>query len=170
MAKFKRGISKHEQEKLFIEFAEGLSSLQSPIEIAKFIKDLLSEPETIMLARRLRIAKLLHDGWTYDQINETMGAGFGTIAKVQTWMQIYGEGYRAVITRSKKTKEPSEKSSWRMIQRKYPAYFWPQLLLEEIVNTANAKQKNRIKKVLTQLKEKSALSKQLDQILKTAHL
>lgn len=161
-------LSKKEQENLFIEFAQGLASLHSAVEMAHFIKDLLSQQETLMLARRLQIAKLLYQGQTYREIKDALKVSYGTIARVHTWMDIYGEGYRTVMERTKKKDAPSPAAeSWRQMRRRHPAYFWPQLLLEEIIKSANAKQKKRLQKVLDQLREKSALSKELEQILKT---
>ena len=167
MSKFPKILSKKEHENLFIEFAQALATLRSPAEMAQFIKDLLSEQETTMLARRLQIAKLLYKGLTYEEIKDLLKVSFGTVARVQTWMQIYGEGYRTVLERTK-SKEDSDKklSDWGKIKRRYPAYFWPQLLLNEIIKSADKKQKRRLLEVLGQLKEKTSLSKQLEQILK----
>jgi TrpR-related protein YerC/YecD len=168
MAKFKKHLNKKEKENLFMEFAEGVASLRSIEEIAHFIKDLLSEPETTMLARRLQIAKLLYQNFTYDQIRKTLSVGFGTIAKVHTWMQVYGEGYRTVLERTKrKTEGMKDISPWHKLKRKYPAYFWPELLLNEIVKNSNKRQIARLRSVISQLQEKTVLSKQLEQTLKT---
>lgn len=167
MTKFPKTLTRKEQESLFIDFAQALATLHSPTEMAQFIKDLLSEQETTMLARRLQIAKLLYRGLTYEEIKKTLNVGFGTVARVQTWMQIYGEGYRTVLERTKKKDDQNkETSEWDKLKRRYPGYYWPQLLLEEIVKSANRKQKQRLQKVLDQLKEKTGLNKQLGNVLK----
>jgi len=64
-----------------------------------------------------------------------------------------------------KTDEPDNDSLFAKIKRKYPAYFWPQLLLEAIVKTANKREKQRLLNVVTQMQEKTALSKQLTKLL-----
>ncbi|MBI4049467.1 MAG: hypothetical protein HY395_01460 [Candidatus Doudnabacteria bacterium] len=171
MAKYPKRLTKKEQETLFIEFVQALTTLRSPEEMAHFIQDLLSKQEVFMLARRLQIARLLYQGLTYDEIKKSLNAGLTTIAKVQTWMQLYGEGYRTVLERTKKKQtERKGLKSWKNFQRRYPAYFWPQLLLEELVKSANAKQKKRILEILDKVKEKTALSKELDQFIKASDL
>ena len=124
-----------------------------------------------MLARRLQIARLLYQGLTYDEIKKNLNVGLTTIARVQTWMQLYGEGYRTVLERTKKKDAVSEPTaSWKKFQRRYPAYFWPQLLLDELVKSANVKQKKRILEVLDKVKEKATLSKELEQFIKSTDL
>jgi TrpR-related protein YerC/YecD len=159
-------LNKRQQEELFINFARSLALLKNSTEVAQFLKDLLSEIEIMMFARRLQIAELLLAGSTYEQIRQAMKVSKSTIARVQTWLDIYGEGYRIVINRSSKHKEVSNTDTpWSKIKRKYPQYYWPQLLLEEIVKSANKREKQRLIKVVEQLKDKTALSKQLMKLL-----
>ena len=157
-------LSKSEQDVLFADFARSLSAVRSSVEAANFIRDLLSEQEAVMFARRLQIARLLEDGITYDQIRTVAKVGFGTIARVHTWLQVYGEGYRLVLSRTKKRlaiipKEISE--PWRLVKRKYPMHFWPQLLLEEIIKSASQREREKLRKVVQQLRNKTKLSKDL---------
>lgn len=166
MRTVKHKLTKRQQEELFIKLARAVAYLHNPEEGAQFLKDLLSEPEVFMLARRLQIAELLIEGWTYEQIREELKVGWSTIAKVQTWLGLYGEGYRTVIQRISK-KEPTSGSSqpFSQLKRKYPIYFWPELLLEEIVKAANKREKQRLLKVVHQLKDKTQLSRQLIKLL-----
>lgn len=161
-------FTKHQQEELFIKFAKGLASLKSSVEAAGLIKDLFSEQEALLLARRLYIAELLQEGFTYAQIHRLINVGDNTIAKVQLWLQTYGDGFRTVISRTKrKIKTRSEGGrSWQNFKKKYPMYFWPQLLLEEIVKSANKKERQRILSVVENMKEKSKLTRNLLKILK----
>ena len=55
---------------------------------------------------------------------------------------------------------------WKQLKRKYPMYFWPQILLNEIVKSATHKEKKRLDSVIRQLKDKSRLSKELEKILR----
>src|SRR3989344_5675405 len=127
MGKYIRGLTKTKQDELFIRFAQGLASLKNSVETANFIRDLLSEPEIIMLARRLQIAELLINGLTYDDIQASIRTSKNTIARVQTWLNLYGEGYRTVLKRTKPEPSPSpESSSWRAMKRKHSMYFWPE--------------------------------------------
>lgn len=158
-------LSKQEQNELFLDFVKSIGSLHNSLEAANYVKDLFSEAEVLILARRLQIARLLSEGNSYQQVNKITKASYTTIAKVQWWLKLYGEGYRMVIGRMEK-KRDAESQEWKTLKRKYPLYFWPQILLGEIIKSANKKEKERLQKVITQLKEKSQLSKDLEQMLK----
>src|SRR5574340_1078212 len=145
-------LSKAEQQELFIDFAKAFASGNNPVEAANFIKDLFSEVEVIMLARRLQVARLLVEGWTYEKISQVLKVSNSTIARIHTWLNLYGEGYRIVLKRTKPEKRNTDAqydpASWKNIKRKYPIYFWPELVLEEIVKNANAKQRRKLEAVL----------------------
>jgi TrpR-related protein YerC/YecD len=160
-------MSRQEQEDLFIDFAKALSSVKNPVESANFIQDLLSEAEVVMLARRLQVARLLLDGCTYEEIEKEMKVSNTTIAKVQTWLNLYGDGYRTIVERTKDKTEPenNEPLSWSKAKKKYPMYFWPELLLKQIVKSANKREREKLLKVVGALKEKTKLSKELKKIL-----
>jgi TrpR-related protein YerC/YecD len=162
-------LTQGQQEELFLKFIGAIASLHNPTEAANFFKDLLSEQEVMMLARRLYIAELLDNGFTYEDICKTVQVSHATIARVQTWLSTFGDGYRTVIKRIKRT-EPKVKTEhgkeWDRFKRKYPMYFWPQLLLREMVEHASTKEKKRILGVLDKLKEKNKLSRDLERFLK----
>lgn len=162
----KKLLTKEQQTNLFIKLAKALTSLHNSQEAAFFLKDLLSESEVFMLARRLQIAELLIDGLTYEQIKSEVKAGFSTIARVQTWLELYGEGYRTVAKRTiKKEQHDDSSKSFEKIKHKYPMYYWPELVLEEIIKSANKREKQRLSKVVGQLREKSQLSRELTKLL-----
>jgi uncharacterized protein YerC len=160
-------LTKEEQNELFIRFAKVLGSLHSAVEAANLIRDLLSEPESLMLARRLQIAELLDKGYTYANIKKVMKVSQTTIAKVQTWLRLYGDGYRTVLKRTKDSSGAREPwaNSWNDVKKKYPMYFWPELLLKEIVRSANKREREKLKRVVQTLKDKTKLSKDLQRIL-----
>ena len=123
-----------------------------------------------MLARRLQIAELLIEGFSFDQIRKNLKAGPNTIAKVQAWLELHGEGYRTVTQRSKKNDKPESEASksFNKLKRSYPLYFWPELLLEEIIRSANKREKQRLLAVANQLKDKTQLSKELIKLLSSS--
>jgi uncharacterized protein YerC len=163
-------LSKQEQDELFIRFAQVLSMLHGSVEAANFIRDLLSEQEALMLARRIWIAELLQQGCTYEQICREIKVGPGTIAKVQHWMETYGDGFRTVIKRvSGKSKQKVELSVWRQHKKKYPMYYWPQLLLEEMVKSANKRERERLLRIVNGLRDKTMLSRDLLKLLQNFH-
>ena len=160
-------LSKQEQEELFINFAKALASIRNSLEAANFIKDLLSAGEVLMLARRLQIAELLMQGYTYQQIEKSIKVSNTTIAKVHHWLNLYGEGYRVIVERNmtKPDKVDYGAMSFYNLKKKYPMYFWPEILLKEIVRTSNIKQRRKLKAVLDKMKEKTKLSKELTKLL-----
>jgi uncharacterized protein YerC len=66
-------------------------------ETRSFFKDLLSETEEVMLARRLKIARLLVEGKSYEVIEKALHAGPGTIASVHAWLDGGFGGYIKAI-------------------------------------------------------------------------
>lgn len=159
-------LSKSEQNELFIKLAKAVAVLHRPEEVAQFLKDLLSEPEAFMLARRLQIADFLMQGLTYDEIRKKIKVAYGTIARVQTWLAAYGDGYRTAIQRVAKPAPTSDSTKpFAQLKRKYPMYFWPELLLKEIIKAANKREKDRLLKVIQQMREKTGLAKELTRLL-----
>ena len=61
-----------------------IAAFKSRDEVKNFFKDLLSESESIMLSRRIMIAKYLLEGLTYEEIKTRLKVGDGNIAKVHS--------------------------------------------------------------------------------------
>ncbi len=163
-------LPREEREELLIELCEALVSVKNSQEAAQLLTDLLSSQEAEMIAKRLKIAHFLILGKTYEDIKKNLKVSDNTISRVNSWLNLSGEGYRLVISRRKKQREEDHDGegrdySWRYVKRKYPTYFWPQLVLEEIVKNANKKQKERLISTLSQLDKKSRLYKDLKKVL-----
>lgn len=162
-------LSRKEQEDLVFDLVNALVKAQSVADAALFLQDLLTKAEMKMLSRRLRIAKLLLSGLTYEQIEENLHVSHSTVAKIAAWLSERGDGFRKIIERlpqQKDVKSWEDYSDWDRFKRQYSLYFWPELLLEEIVKNANQKQKERIKSVLERLEEKSELHKKIEKLLR----
>jgi TrpR-related protein YerC/YecD len=167
-------LSKDDQEELLILFCRAISKLKTPQEAANFLKDLLSSQEAEMLAKRLKTAELLIKGKKYSEIGDDLKVGPGTISRVHEWLKLSGDGFRMVLERVPKNSSGKKESiqekmdpfSWRNIKRRYPAYFWPQLLLEQVIKSANKKNRQRIVEAMSQMDKKSALYKQLSGVFK----
>ncbi len=130
-----KDLSKEEQQELLKKFFIAIVSLESYEEVSNFFKDLLQADETIMLARRLKIADMLEDGYTYEEIANRMDVGFDTISRVNQWLQYGSGGYKVAIKRLRKIeKRENEKRirkayrqlkelepfSWSWIKKRYP--------------------------------------------------
>jgi len=147
-----------------------ISGMDTPEDAAELLQDLLSPQESEMLAKRLKIAEYLSKEISYEEIKDKLGAGYGTISRVQEWLMVSGNGYRKAISRMKKiTIEEKntiiqEDESAFSLKKKYPLYYWPEIVFENIVKTMNLKQKDKIRRVVAKLdkaKEKPEIYKRL---------
>jgi len=169
MSKRIEKLSKKEQESLVFDLVNALVQTSNIAETALFLQDLLTKTEMKTLAKRLRIAKLLLATLTYEEIQMTLHVSRGTIAKIATWLSESGDGFRNIIQKLPDQKNLSsweDRSDWDQFKRRYSLYFWPELLLEEIVKHANKRQKQRIGEVLGKLENKSDLHKRIENMLK----
>ena len=161
-------LSKDEQEDLLYDLINAFSAVKSPTESALFVQDLLTQNEVKMLSKRLRTAKLLLQGKSYEEIKTELHNSFATIAKVGYWLKRSGEGFRAVVKKlpqKTKTKHRSEYTRWDRAKRQYPSFLWPDVLLEEAIKSANKKEKERLRKVLENLDQKSAVHKKMQELI-----
>lgn len=110
-----------------------VAQLETRDEVKQFFKDLLSQSEAIMLARRIEIAKQLLEGNSYDKISTNLRVGQDTIARVQRWLTSGFGGYEKAIggfnkelnrrfSGSKKIKT-SKPYSFDWLKQKYPFQF-----------------------------------------------
>ena len=161
-------LSKKHQEELALDLINALVACESKSEAASFLQDLLTMKEMTTLSKRLRIAKLLIAGSTYEEIIETVHTSYSTIAKISAWLAERGDGFRKTIEKMPTQKEAAREqfSQWDKLKRQYSLYFWPELLLEEVVKSANKKQKQQISNVLNKLEEKSDLHRKIESLLK----
>lgn len=65
--------------------------LETRKELASFLEDLLTEDEILDLAQRIKIAKLILDGKTYDEIAEKVSTSTATVSKIGQVIK-YGKG------------------------------------------------------------------------------
>lgn len=165
MAKFSRTskLTKNQRQELMLTLCKALISLKNEQETARFLADLLSPQEVEMIAKRLEIARLLVEGDNYETIQGKLKVSPVTIARVNTWLNISGEGFKTAIERTKRKKKGYEHSkeevydpfSWYNLKRRYSTYFWPQLLLEELIKQSDNKQKEKIFTILHSIENKS---------------
>lgn len=127
-------INPKERYRILDEFWTMVALLENKDEVKSFFKDLLSATESVMLARRIQIAKLLLAGWGYDKIQERLGAGPATVASVHRWLQGGFGGYVSAIPKLEKEIARREKvverrqeesvplsSAW--MRKKYPLHY-----------------------------------------------
>lgn len=70
-------------------------------EISDFLDDLLTEEEILDLAQRLKIAKLIIEGKTYDEIAEKVITSTSTVSKIGQVLKFGKGGLAKVFQKSK---------------------------------------------------------------------
>ncbi len=83
-------------EDMLIDLYKTLVSLESPEDCKILLDDLCTKKEVENMAQRIRAAKLLMKGETYDKVTEKTGIASATLARVSTAVK-YGEGYKKIL-------------------------------------------------------------------------
>ncbi|MBU4332749.1 trp operon repressor [Patescibacteria group bacterium] len=105
MAKYDpNNLSKKHRDALLNELSAILFKLESPKEIYNFLKDLLTESEEVMIARRLQIAKMLLNDCTYEDIKSKLKVGYDNIKNVKYFLDFGWGGYLKAVNSKKKLK------------------------------------------------------------------
>lgn len=167
-----RKLSREDREELFVDLARAVSTIKSPTEAATLLKDLLTEAEIAMVAKRLAIAELLVGGVGYQEISNHLKVGYTTIARVSEWLNRSGEGFRLVLERMKPARERDAMvrlAAAGATRGRATMYNWPQKLLEEFMVTATKKQRQRIKEILDATNEKTQMHRELERVLKLSN-
>ncbi len=74
-----------------------IASLQSPSDCRAFFEDICSIKELHSMAQRLHVAKLLHEGKSFNQITEETGASTATISRVSRCLSYGSGGYQIIL-------------------------------------------------------------------------
>ena len=156
-----------------MEFCEAFVAIKNIEEAASFLKDLLGKQEIEMLAKRLKIAKLLLEGKRYEEIQEELKVSHGTIARVNLWLKTSGEGYRLIVKRTKKRERSEVELMVGETLNRYiharSAYYWPYLLWEELVKNLGKRKKKRLQEILAESEDKEKIYQEFNEILKEAY-
>lgn len=104
MARYSK-ISQREREELLKELSEALAVLKKPEEIEEFLTDLLTPQERIMLAKRIKVAKLLLEKKDYREIEKELKVSHATIAKIAFWLTEGGRGFKKIAERVRKLRK-----------------------------------------------------------------
>ena len=148
-------------EDIIFDLINAFGLVKNPIEAAMLLQDLLTKKELDNLSKRLQIAKLLLAGVKQEEIIKNLHCGFGTIARVQTWLNEGGNGLRKIVVRLPKRKEyPTKQFSVLP-----PEYRMPQLVFKYMQYLRAHKEEAKIKKFLENVEDKTLIDKQLKEAL-----
>lgn len=141
-----------------VYLCDALASLCNPVETAIVLTDFLSPQEMLMLANRLQVAALLLDGHEYSKIRDTLGVSTGTIARVSTWLEVGGDGYRLLTSRThlRSIKAGDAPSDTHRLT-KSSQYLWPQELVSYLLKTMSKDNAYRILDILAEAQQKPEL-------------
>ncbi len=157
-----RMIDSKSKMKYFDLLWTSIAQLETRDEVKQFFKDLLSESEALMLARRIEIAKRLLNGESYDKIVSDLNIGMETVSKVQGWLISGFGGYEKAIDgfdrqfkkrfKNSKTANYPEPYSFGWLKKKYPLHFLLFNLIDSSKGSSNKKPKRKVKKQSKRLK------------------
>lgn len=82
-----------------LEFYKAILSLETLEECEAFFKDIATDKEMDDFSDRLKIAELLLDGKTYEQITKETQMSSATIARVNRAITYGDQGYKTAIDR-----------------------------------------------------------------------
>lgn len=165
-------LTAKEQKDLISDLIEAFTILKSREEIAFFMVDLLTRGELKILSKRLRIAKLISRGESFEDVCSDLHASKGTVAKVGLWLREKGLGIRKVLEqlpKSENRKPKDSSTSWTSLRKRYPQYF----VLDEIFESVfegeiSPKNEALAEKAMADLNEKAHLHREVDEeILET---
>lgn len=81
---------------------EAVSCIETKEEFYNFFEDLCTITELQSLALRFTVAKMLSDGYTYQDISDKTGASTATISRINKCLGYGADGYSVILSRMKK--------------------------------------------------------------------
>ncbi|WP_026486629.1 YerC/YecD family TrpR-related protein [Caldanaerobius polysaccharolyticus] len=96
------------KDKMIDELFEAILCLKDIDECYMFFEDVCTINEIKELAQRFKVAKMLKDKKTYNEIAEVTGASTATISRVNRFLNYGSGGYRMVLERIKSKGGPEK--------------------------------------------------------------
>lgn len=78
-------------------------ALETPDDVRRFLRDLMTEKEIKEFGKRLQAAELLAENVPYSTIEKMTGLSSTTIARVSKWLKGKEGGYKSVINKLHRT-------------------------------------------------------------------
>jgi TrpR-related protein YerC/YecD len=120
-------IKPSQRREMLNDFCDMISGVKDRKDAEKFLRDLLTPSELIMIMTRIEIAKMLLAGFGYHDIQKKLKVGSNTIGNVNRWLYNGFGGYMAELKKAvnqKKRRAILPNSEWDIIRKKYPAHFY----------------------------------------------
>jgi len=87
------------KDELNNQLCEAVLSLKSVEECYQFFEDICTISEFKAMGQRLEVAKMLREGYTYEDIVNRAGASTATISRVKRCLNYGADGYKIVLER-----------------------------------------------------------------------
>jgi TrpR-related protein YerC/YecD len=95
-------VDKKERSKIEGELFEIIADLNSKKEVFYFLIGLFTASETLMIARRIQIAKMILAGDDYETIRKRLKVSFQTINRIEHWLKSDDEKNKLILKKLKK--------------------------------------------------------------------
>jgi TrpR-related protein YerC/YecD len=82
--------------------AEAVTTLRTPDEVTRFLRDLCTLPELEALAHRWQTVLLLEQGTPYVEIAQRVPTSTATVTRVAQWLRHGTGGYRLALERTRR--------------------------------------------------------------------
>lgn len=152
-------LSNNQKLDLMFDLVNAFSIVKNPTDTANFIQDVLTANEIRNLAIRLRIAKLLLAGKTYQEIGAETKTSSATITKVNAWINRGGEGFKKVIAKLPLRYKYPEKLSYGPIE-----YHLPEAIIKTIQYGLASNEEKKLRNIISKTKDKGKFDKEYKQI------
>jgi len=87
------------------ELFEGILMLNDKEECYRFFEDICTIKEIQSLSQRLKVAKILREKKTYNEIEEITGTSTATISRINRCLSYGADGYNMILDRLKEKNE-----------------------------------------------------------------
>uniref|UniRef100_A0A7C3MJZ8 DNA-binding transcriptional regulator n=1 Tax=Dictyoglomus thermophilum TaxID=14 RepID=A0A7C3MJZ8_DICTH len=78
---------------------KAILSLKNEEEVLRFLEDICTINEIQELSQRLKVAKMLYEGKSYEEIEKETGASSATISRVKKFLYYGADGYKTILDR-----------------------------------------------------------------------
>lgn len=153
-------LSRDQQEDLVFDLINAFALVKDPLNSALLLQDLLTSAEIKNISKRLRIAKLLLEDMTHEEITKDLRCSFGTVAKVKAWLDEAGDGLKSVIR-----KLPKKKKRYEMKKGVLGHYILPEVFLASYLNYLEASERKRVEVLLKSAKKKEEIFKAIQETI-----
>ncbi|HVF69572.1 MAG TPA: Trp family transcriptional regulator [Xanthomonadales bacterium] len=112
-----------------------ITLLEDKDQVKSFLKDLLTHTEMKMFAKRIQIAKMLLEGYSYQDIRGYVKVTDSTISKISNLLSVDGAGLKTAIKYLHRIEEQIENNRMKTtpsLKEKYPEHFLPDRIANKV--------------------------------------